>query len=63
MTDLDMDQKIDIKSLTLDELQENLVAMGEKPFRAKQLYQWMHVKMARSYDEMTNIPASLKSKL
>ena len=53
----------DIKSLNLDELTAAMGEMGEPAFRAKQLYQWMHVKMARSYDEMTNIPTSLKKKL
>jgi 23S rRNA (adenine2503-C2)-methyltransferase len=38
-------------------------AMGEKPFRAKQLYEWMHVKLARSYDEMTNLPKNLQEQL
>ncbi len=55
--------KIDIKSLNQEELIEALAELGEKPFRAKQLYQWMHEKLARSYDEMTNIPKSLKEKL
>ena len=57
------DLKRDIKSLNLDELTAVLKDLGEPAFRAKQLYQWMHVKMARSYDEMTNIPAALKNKL
>ena len=52
----------DIKSLTLEELKEEMEGMGEKPFRAKQLYQWMHVKLARSFDEMTNLPFSLREK-
>lgn len=55
--------KRDIKSLSLAEVTEQLNTLGEKPFRAKQLYQWMHEKLARSYDEMTNIPKSLKEKL
>lgn len=46
-----------------DELKKEMEALGEKPFRAKQLYEWMHVKLAQSYDEMTNIPNSLKQKL
>ena len=45
----------DIKSMTKKELEEELLAMGEKAFRAGQLYQWMHVKLARSFDEMTNL--------
>ncbi|MCH5250283.1 MAG: 23S rRNA (adenine(2503)-C(2))-methyltransferase RlmN [Lachnospiraceae bacterium] len=52
----------DIKSLTLPELQEWVVSEDEKPYRAKQLYDWMHVKLARGYDEMGNIPKILKEK-
>lgn len=53
---------IDIKSLTLKELKDEMQKLGEKPFRAKQLYEWMHVKLARNYEEMTNIPKSLIEK-
>jgi 23S rRNA (adenine2503-C2)-methyltransferase len=56
-------EKTDIKSLSLTELREKMARLGEKPFRADQLYEWMHIKLARSYDEMTNIPKSLKEKL
>lgn len=56
------EQKTDLKSLTLEELQKAMQEMGEKPFRAKQLYEWMHGKLAEGYEEMTNIPASLKEK-
>lgn len=52
----------DIKSMTLDELKEDMVAIGEKEFRAKQLYEWMHQKLACSFDEMTNISATMKEK-
>ena len=45
---------VEIKSLTIDELKTALKEMGEKPFRAKQLYQWMHEKLAASLDECTN---------
>ena len=51
----------DIKSMTLPEVRQVVEAMGEKPFRAKQLYEWMHVKLARSYDEMTNLPKTCKN--
>ena len=37
--------------------------MGEKAFRAGQLYQWMHVKLARSFDEMTNLSKAFREKL
>ena len=53
----------DIKSMTLPEVRQVVEAMGEKPFRAKQLYEWMHVKLARSYDEMTNLPKNLQEQL
>ena len=55
--------KKDIKSLTLSQVTEELNNLGEKAFRAKQLYQWMHEKLARSYDEMTNVSKALKEKL
>lgn len=58
-----MDQKTDMKSLTFEELKAVLIDMGEKPFRAAQIYQWMHQKLAGSFDEMTNISAELKGKL
>ena len=58
-----MDQKTDMKSLTFEELKAALIDMGEKPFRAAQVYQWMHQKLAGSFDEMTNISAELKGKL
>ncbi len=54
---------IDIKSMTLDELEEYIVSIGEKKFRAKQLYEWMHKKLARNFDEMGNIPKNLKEKI
>ncbi len=56
------DNKIDIKSLTLKELTECVKEMNEPAFRAKQLYEWMHIKQVASYDEMTNIPKSLREK-
>ena len=55
-----MEQKIDIKSLTLDELTEELVSRGEKAVRAKQMYEWMHVKVAGSFAEMTNLSGKFR---
>lgn len=52
----------DIKSLTLPQLKKEMEELGEKAFRAKQLYEWMHVRLARDYEEMTNIPKSLVAK-
>lgn len=57
-----MEDKKDIKSLTLMQLREEMEALGEKPFRAGQLYEWMHVKLAEEYGEMTNISRKLADK-
>ena len=54
--------KTDIKSLTLAELTQQLTEMGEPAFRAKQIYQWLHVKQARDFDDMTNISKALRDK-
>lgn len=53
----------DIKSMTLEELSGEMEAMGEKRYRAAQLYDWMHVKLARSFSEMTNLSGALREKL
>lgn len=59
---METENKKDIKSLTLDQLKEEMEAMGEKSFRAKQMYEWMHKKQAAGYEEMTNISAALADK-
>lgn len=55
-------ERKDIKSLTLEELKTEMAGMGQKPFRAVQLYEWMHRKLARGYGEMSNIPMAMKEK-
>ncbi len=59
---METENRKDIKSLTLDQLKEEMEAMGEKSFRAKQIYEWMHKKQAAGYEEMTNISAALANK-
>ncbi len=56
-------KKKDIKSLPLDELEPWILELGEPKYRAKQLYEWMHRKLAADLDEMTNIPASLRREI
>lgn len=56
-------QKKDIKSLALEQMKEELGKMGEKPFRAKQIYGWLHEKLAESFEEMTNLSKSLRESL
>ena len=53
---------MNLKSMTLPELSEALKAMGQPAFRARQLYTWLH-RGARSYEEMTNLPAALRERL
>ena len=56
-------EKLDIKSLTLEELTEAIRQMGDKPFRAKQIYQWLHQKLVTDFDEMSNLSKPLREKL
>ena len=55
--------KIDIKSMNLVELTEFVASIGEKAFRAKQLYQWLHVKQVYAFDDMTNLSKAFREKL
>ena len=57
-----MEEK-DILSATLPELTEFLASMNEKPYRAKQIYEWLHVRGASDYGKMTNLPAALRDVL
>lgn len=57
-----MTQKTDIKALTLSELKKEMDKIGEKAFRGQQLYEWMHVKLARDFDEMTNLSKAFREK-
>ena len=54
--------KTKIKSMTFEELEAFVESMGEKKFRAKQAFEWMH-KGVRSFEEMTNLPKSFREKL
>ncbi len=55
--------KKDLKSLTFDELKIEMEGIGEKAFRAKQIYEWLHVKLVDSFEEMTNLSKTLREKL
>ena len=55
--------KKDICSYNYDELKEEMLAIGEKAFRSKQIYEWLHVKLADDFDEMTNLSKALREKL
>jgi 23S rRNA (adenine2503-C2)-methyltransferase len=53
----------DLRSLSLQELQVLIDRMGEKPFRAKQLFRWLHFRGAASFGEMTDLPRPFREKL
>lgn len=53
----------DIKSMTLEELRARLSALGEQGYRAEQIFRWMHVQLAESPEQMTNLPKTLREKL
>ncbi len=55
--------KIDIKSLRLEELKEKLDELGEPKYRAGQIADWLHKKRVTSFDEMTDLPQSLRAEL
>jgi 23S rRNA (adenine2503-C2)-methyltransferase len=56
-------EKTDILSLDLCELEQALINIGEKKFRAKQIFQWLHIKRVFSFSEMTDISVQLRAKL
>ena len=56
-------EKIDILSLDLGELEKVLTDIGEKKFRAKQIFQWLHVKRVFDFDKMTDISVQLRTRL
>ncbi len=60
---INMEEKTDLKSLYEEELKELMVSIGEKPFRAGQVFSWLHEKRAVAFDEMTNISKATREKL
>ena len=56
-------EKTDIMSLDLSELEARLEAAGEKKFRAKQIYKWLHVKRIFDFDKMTDLSVQLREHL
>ena len=52
-----------IKTYSLEELQQLMKELDQPVFRAKQLYEWLYLHNASSYDEMTNLPRTLREQL
>jgi 23S rRNA (adenine2503-C2)-methyltransferase len=55
--------KTDIKNFNLDDLKEELKRIGEKPFRAEQIFKWIYQDKVDSFDKMTNLSLELRKKL
>jgi len=58
-----MATELDLCSLSQSELGAYLKELGEPGFRAKQLFSWLHQKKAQQFDEMSNLPKSLRESL
>ena len=55
--------KKDICSLDFGELAEEIAGIGEPSFRSRQIFEWLHVKLVDSFDEMTNLSKKLRERL
>ena len=55
--------KIKIKDFSIDELKDEMKRLGEKPFRATQIWEWLYVENVSSFEEMTNLSMELRKKL
>ncbi|QCR24267.1 23S rRNA (adenine(2503)-C(2))-methyltransferase RlmN [Pontibacter sp. SGAir0037] len=63
IADINIINKKDIRKLSLDDLKAWLVENGEKPFRAKQVHDWLWKHAAQSFEEMNNVSLALREKL
>ncbi len=52
-----------IKDYNLEELKDELIALGEKKYRAEQIFKWLYVDKVKEFNEMTNLPLELREKL
>ena len=52
-----------IKDYNLDELKEEFIKLGEKAYRAEQVFKWLYVDKVSSFDDMTNLSKELREKL
>jgi 23S rRNA (adenine2503-C2)-methyltransferase len=62
-TSVDRSERPDLRSLAPEALYALLAALGERPYRAKQIHRWLHQKAAASLDEMTDVPKALRETL
>ena len=55
--------KIDLRSLSYEEVENLILSISEAKYRAGQIFEWIHKKQADNFDDMKNIPSKLKDKL
>ena len=58
-----MPEQPDIRNLTLEEVQQLVAELGEKPYRAKQLWEWLWKKKARAWEDMSDLPKVFRARL
>ncbi len=58
-----MNAKKNIRHLAFDELTQYFLSIGDKKFRAKQVWEWLWKKHAQSFEDMTNLSKELREKL
>ena len=56
-------KRTDLASLSFEDIQNWFVAQGEKAFRGRQVYQWIHKRLATSFDQMSDVSKKLRLQL
>ena len=52
-----------IKDYNLEDLKQEMLSIGEKPYRAEQIFKWIYIDKVKSFEEMTNLSLELRKKL
>lgn len=52
-----------IKDYNLEDLKQEMLSIGEKPYRAEQIFKWIYIDKVKSFEEMTNLSLDLRKKL
>ena len=52
-----------IKNYNLEDLKQEMISIGEKPYRAEQIFKWIYIDKVKSFEEMTNLSLELEKKL
>lgn len=52
-----------IKDYNLEDLKQEMLSIGEKPYRAEQIFKWIYIDKVKTFEEMTNLSLELRKKL